>query len=345
MFLGKCEDLLKDAPLRDLQGQVQLILTSPPFPLNRKKKYGNLRGDEYLQWLASMAPLLRKLLTKDGSIVLELGNAWEAGSPTMSTLPIESLLRFKRAGKFHLCQEFIAFNTARLPSPAQWVNVERIRVKDAFTRFWWMSKTVKPKANNRKVLAAYSGAMQKLLQRGTYNSGLRPSEFVIGEHSFLRDNGGSVVPNVLVPSVSDAVVEAKMADALSSAMAQMLPEDHYLLPQANSSSMDPYLEYCRANGVRLHPARMSTNLASFFVQFLTDEGDLVLDPFAGSNVTGYVAEQLERQWLATEADEVYARASESRFVAGKKTCDAKGVSTSASGHQLELGVNKRVVDN
>ena len=70
----------------------------------------------------------------------------------MSLTPIEALIELKRAGKFYLCQEFIWHNPTKLPSPAQWVNVQRIRVKDAFTRLWWLSTTPYPKANNRSGL-------------------------------------------------------------------------------------------------------------------------------------------------------------------------------------------------
>lgn len=92
MYQGDCEELLQRYPLVRFQGKVQLILTSPPFPLNRKKRYGNFTGDEYLQWLARLAPLFRRYLTPDGSIVLELGNAWEAGKPVMSILPVKALI-------------------------------------------------------------------------------------------------------------------------------------------------------------------------------------------------------------------------------------------------------------
>ena len=73
---------------------------------------------------------------------MEIGNAWESGRPTMSTLSLRALLAFLEAGGLHLCQQFISHNPARIPSPAQWVTVERIRVKDSFTNVWWMSKPI-----------------------------------------------------------------------------------------------------------------------------------------------------------------------------------------------------------
>ena len=149
----------------------------------------------------------------------------------MSTLPLKALLGFLEAGDLNLCQEFVCFNPARLPTPAQWVNVERIRVKDAFTRVWWMSPGERPKADNRKVLTKYSKSMQDLLRRGTYNSGHRPSGHNIGTKSFLSNNGGAIPPNVLVPA--EEVEDLRLFE---------------VLPIANTRATDDYQEYCRNNG-------------------------------------------------------------------------------------------------
>lgn len=303
MYLGSSEEILELYPITRRKGRVQLLFTSPPFVLNRKKKYGNHQGQEYVDWIASFAPLFREYVAERGSIVLELGNAWEPGQPTMTTLAMEALLAFKKTGDLHLCQEFICFNPARLPTPAQWVNVERSRVKDAFTRLWWMSTTPNPKADNRRVLTAYSDSMRKLLERGTYNPGKRPSEHQIGNTSFLKNNNGSIPPNVLIPSVTD------MAEEIINAV----PQVTNILPIANTSSSDPYQNYCREKGLVPHPARMPTKLVEFFIEFLTEPGDLIVDPFAGSNTTGAVAERLGRRWLSIEANDEYARFSAARF--------------------------------
>lgn len=183
------QDALTSNEFSSMKGKASLILTSPPFPLNRKKKYGNLNGDDYLDWMAKCAEILSDFVASNGSIVIEMGNAWNKGSPTMSLLPIQALMKFKEAGHFHLCQEFICYNPARLPSPVAWVNVERIRVKDSYTRIWWLSKNEKPKADNKKVLTPYSVRMKNLLEKKTYNSGHRPSGHTIGGQSFLKDNG------------------------------------------------------------------------------------------------------------------------------------------------------------
>lgn len=294
MWSGSAETILAGSDFARYRGQVQLLFTSPPFPLCREKKYGNLIGDEFARWLAGFARLFADCLSPNGSIVLELGNGWDPGRPTMSTTSLKALLAFQEAANLYLCQEFICYNPARLPSPAQWVTVERIRVKDSFTRLWWLSPTPYPKADNRRVLTEYSQSMKRLLARGTFNPGKRPSQHHLSPRHFLRDHGGAIPPNVLIPPGSDA------------------PES--VLPISNTASRTPYRLACKAHGVTPHPAVMPEALVEFFVKFLTDPGDLVLDPFAGSNTTGAVAERLGRRWFAIEMNPEYAAASKVRFL-------------------------------
>src|SRR5574337_620810 len=185
-YKGKAESLLISDLGDELKNKIQLILTSPPFPLNKKKRYGNLQGEEYKNWFINLAEIFSDLLTDDGSIVIELGNSWEPGRPVQSLLHLESLIGFVNNPKanLRLCQEFVCYNPSRLPSPAQWVTVNRIRTIDSFTHVWWMSKSDYPKADNRKVLRPYSKSMEKLLKNQKYNAGLRPSEHRISETSF-----------------------------------------------------------------------------------------------------------------------------------------------------------------
>ena len=278
---GDCKQIAEKYLIPNYTGKIQLIFTSPPFPLNRKKKYGNLNGEEYRSWLCEIGNLIKSLLTDDGSIVIEMGNAWNSGEPTFSTLPIETLLEFKQKCDLHLCQEFIYFNPARLPGPIQWVNKERIRVKDSFTRIWWLSKTPYPYANNADVLEQYSKQMQKLIDTGKYNCGKRPSEHNIGEESFAKDNGGAIPSNLIIA--------------------------------ANTDSSDKYLNKCKENDIEIHPARMPQDVPSFFIKMLSKENDIVFDCFSGSNTTGYCAEKLNRRWISTEVDTDYFIGSKYRF--------------------------------
>jgi site-specific DNA-methyltransferase (cytosine-N4-specific) len=294
LYRGRIEKFFESRAGRQLRGRVQLILTSPPFPLNEKKSYGNLSGLKYVEWIAGLAKPLSDLIRQDGSIVIEIGNAWEPGRPVQSVLHLKALLALLEApdAGLRLCQEFICYNPARIPSPAQWVTVERQRVVDSFTHVWWLAKSDRPKADNRRVLRPYSSDMKELLRTRKFNVSTRPSEHKVRAGAFRRDNGGSIAHNVFELEAIDPRREVRLPNALSF---------------ANTASTDRFTRACRAAGRKPHPARMPLGLARFFIEFLTERSDLVLDPFAGTNTTGYAAEESGRRWVGVEVNWEYAK--------------------------------------
>jgi DNA modification methylase len=279
-FNCSIESFIKTSSFQNLIGKVDLILTSPPYPLLSPKAYGNKVGEDYKNWLGQIFTDLQPLLKPRGSLVIEIGNAWEKGSPTMSTLPLETLISIKDVAQLKVCQQFIWNNPNKLPGPATWVNIKRIRVKDSFTHIWWYSVTDNPKADNLKVLLPYSEGMKKLLERQDYNKGERPSGHKIGD-GFLKGNKGSIPSNVLTYPNS--------------------PED------------PKYRKWCEDHKIPRHPARMPAQLADFFINLTTRKGDMVFDPFAGSNTTGRSAEQGGRKWVSVEQSSEYVLGSRGRF--------------------------------
>lgn len=261
-------------------GSVDLIMTSPPFGLVRKKDYGNADSDKYLNWFRPFAKAFQRVLSDTGSLVIDIGGAWIPGQPTRSLYHFKLLIMLCEEYGFHLAQEFYWWNPSKLPTPAEWVNVRRVRVKDAVNTVWWLSKTPYPKAGNRRVLQPYSPSMKGLLKNG-YRAKKRPSGHDIS-NKFLKNNGAAIPPNLIA------------------------------LPNTESNSF--YLRYCAQNGIKPHPARYPSDLPEYFIRMLTDKGDLVVDPFGGSCVTGEVAERLRRQWLCSELQEDYLKGALGRFV-------------------------------
>jgi DNA modification methylase len=280
-YHSSIEDFIESKQFHLLAGKVDLVLTSPPYPLVSPKEYGNFNGDKYLKWIVEIFTDVKKILSPRGSLVVEIGNAWNKGLPTMSTIPQETLIAIKNDVGLHLCQQFIWNNPNKLPGPATWVNIKRVRVKDSFTNIWWYSPTPNPIASNREVLLPYTKAMNALLERQDYNQGMRPSGHNIGA-GFLSDNGGSIPSSVLTVS--------------------------------NSKESREYREWCSAQKVPQHPARMPDKVAEFFIKLLTNRDGLVFDPFSGSNTTGSVAQGLGRRWVSVERDEEYVIGSRGRFL-------------------------------
>ncbi len=258
---------------------VDLVVTSPPYALHFKKEYGNANQQDYTAWLIPFAREIKRIMKSSGSFVLNLGGAWQAGSPIRSLYHYRTLLALVDEVGFDLAQEFFWFNPAKMPAPAEWVNVRRIRVKDSVEYIFWLVKDPMAKADNRKVLQSYSEDMKRLIKRGLRQT-IRPSGHIINS-SFASDQGGSIPSN--------------------------------LIQCGNTESNSPYIKNSKLAGNKIHPARFPADLPRFFTEFLTSPGDLVLDPFAGSNTTGYVAEGLRRKWISVEIREDYAEESRLRF--------------------------------
>ncbi len=277
-FHGDSLGLLAELPDRS----VNLAITSPPFALQRKKEYGNPEQDDYADWLAEFAKALLPKLADDGSFVLDVGGAYQKGVPVRSLHNFRVLLRLCDDIGYFLAEDFYWFNPSKLPSPIEWVNKRKMRAKDSVNTVWWFAKTEWPKANVTRVLAAYSARMRRLLSdpEGFYTPKRRPSGHDIGA-GFASDNGGAIPSN--------------------------------LLSIPNSESAGTYLATCKSLGIAAHPARFPAKLPEFFIRFLTDPGDLVLDFFAGSNTTGAVAEAEGRRWLSFDASREYLAASVFRF--------------------------------
>ena len=126
---------------------------------------------------------------------MDIGGSWNSGLPTRSLYHYELVIMLCRELGFHLAQEFFWWNPSKLPTPAEWVTVRRIRVKDAVNCVWWFSKEPFPKASNRRVLTPYSESMKNLLENG-YRAKKRPSGHDISE-KFSIDNGAAIPPNLI----------------------------------------------------------------------------------------------------------------------------------------------------
>ena len=283
-YLGDSHVLLEHLP----DNSVNLVMTSPPFALLRPKAYGNKDEAEYVEWLAQFATLVQRKLRPDGSFVIDLGGAYQRGVPTRSLYNFRVLLKFCDELGFHLAEDFYWFNPSKLPSPIEWVNKRKLRAKDAVNTVWWFSKTEWPKANISNVLSEYSERMKKLIRNpeAYYTPAQRPSGHTIGD-SFGKDNGGAIPSNLL-----------------------QIP---------NSEAGGHYLDACRQVGIKSHPARFPAKLPEFFIRFLTEPGDIVLDIFGGSNTTGSVAEREGRRWLTFEQSTEYLAASAFRFMEKEAT--------------------------
>lgn len=261
---------------------INLVMTSPPFALQREKTYGNVDQQAYVDWLFAFCEKVYRILSPTGSFVIDLGGAYQSKRPVRSLYNYRILIKLCDQLDFRLAEEFFWYNPSKLPSPIEWVNKRKIRAKDSVNTVWWLSKTDYPKANVSQVLVPYSDRMKKLHANPEkyYKPKMRPSGHDIGT-KFANDNGGAIPSNLL-----------------------QIP---------NTESNSRYIKLCKTIGIPSHPARFPEKLPAFFINFLTEPDDTVLDIFAGSNTTGIAAESAGRKWIAFEQNHQYLAASAFRF--------------------------------
>ena len=293
-YVGDSLELMRQLPERSINA----VVTSPPYALHFKKAYGNVAKSDYVEWFLPFAREIHRILADDGSLILNIGGSYNKGSPTRSLYHFKLLIALVEEVGFHLAQECFWFNPAKMPVPAEWVTVRRIRIRDSVEYVWWLGKTEWPKATNRNVLRPYSKDMKRLNKKGLTEQ-TRPGGYSIKPSFSKVAAGGSIPPNVIEE-------EYEALDKVA----------YDMLKFGNNAANDAYTLRCKEAGIKPHPARFPAALPEFFTKLVTEPGDLVLDPFAGSNTTGAVAQGLQRFWLAFEEIEEYLEASRFRFGQG-----------------------------
>lgn len=263
-----------------LPGSVDLLFTSPPFPLLTAKEYGTSSTAEWLEWMTSLCRDWHELLAPTGSIVMELGDVHYRGMAVQSQyierlgIALEDQLGMFRPGR-------LLWEHPSRKGPLIWCGIRRVRLAPTAAPLLWMSKTPDPKADNRRVLRPYVERTTQRYIGQEQEAVVRPGGLNFGKTSWSRDNGGAIAGNVI--------------------------------RSGNASANDAYARACRAAGLKPHPARMPAKVAEFVINFLTEPGDLVFDPFFGSGTTGAVAEKLGRNWVGTERSLEYLAGAALRF--------------------------------
>ncbi len=278
---GDCTDLS-----RFFKREVDLIMTSPPYKLQIEREYGNVRSERaYLdQFLRHAERWLEMLRTNSSSIVINLGDVWNHQEASLSLYKERLLLELNDKLGLKLCQRLEWFNPAKPAAPIWWVAKHRNRVKPSLETIWWLSQepNLVP-ADNRRVLESYLQSTHKLIANGGMkHTAYRPSGHRVRAGAFSEDQGGRIPHNLIVSG-----------------------------PEGSNSS---YCRQCRDNAIPIHPARWPQAIPSFFINLLIeDKEQLTADPFFGSGMTGYAAEQHGSKWVGSERILEYLQGAKFRF--------------------------------
>lgn len=279
MRTGDCLDYLEH---ECEPGTVDLIVTSPPFPLEDQKRSGGYSApwkteDDYLEWTARLARAMRRVLKHEGSVIYETGSAWVKGEPRVKTWQWRIPFVFGENGLL-LVQDLWVEYRNRPASPTEWVGRRKIRFRPVITPLWWFSPTPWPKTRLDRVMEPSNARHLPL-----YTSQPAPP----AEERILYRPGG----HHFRASFDHTRYEKRIPSNLI---------------RVTVTTSTRYMQEARKQGRTIHPARFHPDLVRWVVTWASDPGDLVLDPMAGINTTGYVAQSLGRRWVSIEISPIFA---------------------------------------
>lgn len=276
---------LADEVFPSLDAPITLCLTSPPYPLKNPRAYGNPRLDDYIDWIvASLEPIAANL-RDGGSICLNLSNdIFEHRSPARSLYRERLVLALADRLGLMKMDALIWDNPCKPPGPVQYASKTRQQLNATYEVVYWFTNNPDAvEADNRRVLEPHTERHKALMARG----GSRAATHSDGAHrrrdgSYGRSTEGRIPRNIL-----------------------RYPH--------NCPSQSAYKRQARELGLPAHGAPYPLTLAIFLIRFLSQQEQLVVDPFGGSLTTGLAAEQAGRRWLTTECMWEYNRGAMERF--------------------------------
>lgn len=265
---------------------IDLVFTSPPYPLAIQRNYGNVSESEYVDWLCRTIEPVIHLLHDGASICLNVGNdIFLSKSPARSLYRERLVLALSDRFGLHKMDELIWHNPNKAPTPIQWASLQRVQLNSGYEPvYWFTNNPQKVKSNNQAVLMPHTEQHKKLIANG-------------GNQTHRVSGDGSHV---------------KKVGAYQNQTAGKIPRNVLSIPH-DARSNKPWFDKLKEMGLPQHGALFPLALAEFFVRFLTKENDLVVDPFSGGFTTSLAAEKLNRRWVGTEQILEYVQGAKLRF--------------------------------
>ena len=266
--IASCEDFFNSTEVA-----IDLIFTSPPYPLANARQYGNPSEQEYVDWLCHVIAPAVDNLVDGGSICINVGNdIFMKLSPARSMYQERLVLALHDRLGLHKMDTFI-WVANKAPTPFAWASKQRVQLNSGYEPVYWFTNNPKKvKSNNQRVLHAHSET----------------------HHSFVHAGGAKTA------SIQSDGSHRKRVGAYSNPTEGRIARNVQSFAMCKADQNKAYREFCQKHNLPTHGASMPINLAKFFIEFLTEENDLVVDPFGGRLKTAMAAESLNRRWLTTE---------------------------------------------
>ncbi len=130
IFEGDSKEILRNLD----ENSVDLIITSPPYADRRKKTYGGIKPEKYVDWFLPISKELLRVLKPTGTFILNIKEKAENGE--RHTYVIELILALRRQG-WYWTEEFIWHK--KNSYPGKWPN----RFRDSWERLLQFNKEKK----------------------------------------------------------------------------------------------------------------------------------------------------------------------------------------------------------
>jgi len=265
---------------------IHLYLCSPPYPLQQPRAYGNPSEPEYVDFVCRILEPIVHNLVPGGSICLNISNdIFLPKSPARSLYRERLVIALHERLGLSKMDEFIWHNGSKPPAPVAWASKLRVQLNTAWEPIYWFTNDpAHVRSNNRRVLEPHTERHLKLIAEGGVKRIIANSD---GAYRLRPGSYGAATPGRIPRNV--------------------LSYGHSCADQR------AYKRNARELSLQAHGAAMPRSLVRFLIQFLTEQGDLVVDSLSGSQTTAIEAEDLGRRWLTTEWIWDYLRGGAERF--------------------------------
>lgn len=265
---SRCEDVFPH-----INEPIHLILTSSPYPLQKARAYGGPTEAEFVDFICRSLEPLVKNLAAGGSLALNLGqDLFQPKSPARSLYLERTVLALHSRLGLQLMDRLVWESSNKLPGPTWWTCRKRVQLVGTYEPVYWFSN--EPNAcfaDNRRVLQPHSEQHKALMARGGEKRHAVSGDgaYTIRPGSFATTTAGRIARNILKFPIG-------------------------------GGGRTAHRKAVEAAGLPQHGAPMPIGLAKFLIEFLTEPGQMVAEPFGGDLNVGAAAELTGRRWIATE---------------------------------------------
>lgn len=272
MYYGDCMDLSKQLP----NDYVDLVVTSPPYAdtLSYGKDVPIFHPDNYANWFLELVIQSARFLKPTGSFILNINDKIINGRRSIYVYELLCLIEKETGLSLH-------------------------------DRYIWAQKsgipTGGPRRLNDKVEYIFHFCRKKKKARGDGYT-MKNEEFKSNIDD-IREPYAEISKKRYKSQVydNDTVSETGIVDELKGKIRDVNPKGK--IP--NTVFTFNNCGALRGKPQNKHPAPFHPELPAYFIKWLTDKNDIVLDPFMGSGTTAAVCSEMERQWIGFEVNKNY----------------------------------------